>query len=50
MFVGEFGGLQILVNNVGVICDNLLFKMIDEDWMFVMEVYLCGVFLCSQIV
>ena len=47
--VGEFGGLQILVNNAGVIRDNLLFKMSDEDWSLVMEVHLRGAFLCSQL-
>src|SRR5690242_12610422 len=30
--VGEFGALHILVNNAGVIRDNLLFKMSDDDW------------------
>jgi 3-oxoacyl-[acyl-carrier protein] reductase len=44
----EFGGLHILVNNAGVIRDNLLFKMTDEDWTMVMEVHLRGAFLCSQ--
>jgi 3-oxoacyl-[acyl-carrier protein] reductase len=47
--VGEFGGLQILVNNAGVLRDNLLFKMSDDDWTIVMEVHLRGAFLCSQI-
>jgi 3-oxoacyl-[acyl-carrier protein] reductase len=47
--VGEFGGLQILVNNAGVIRDNLLFKMSDDDWTIVMEVHLRGAFLCSQL-
>jgi 3-oxoacyl-[acyl-carrier protein] reductase len=46
---GEFGGLHILVNNAGVIRDNLLFKMSDDDWTLVMEVHLRGAFLCSQI-
>ena len=46
---GEFGGLHILVNNAGVIRDNLLFKMTDDDWTMVMEVHLRGAFLCSQI-
>ena len=46
---GEFGGLQILVNNAGVIRDNLLFKMSDDDWSLVMEVHLRGAFLCSQL-
>ena len=35
--VGEFGGLHILVNNAGVLRDNLLFKMTDDDWTLVME-------------
>src|SRR5919198_6035735 len=47
--VGEFGRLHILVNNAGVIRDNLLFKMTDDDWTLVMEVHLRGAFLCSQI-
>ena len=47
--VGEFGGLHILVNNAGVLRDNLLFKMTDDDWTIVMEVHLRGAFLCSQI-
>ncbi|MEO6887265.1 MAG: SDR family NAD(P)-dependent oxidoreductase [Jatrophihabitantaceae bacterium] len=47
--VAEFGGLQILVNNAGVLRDNLLFKMTDDDWTLVMEVHLRGAFLCSQI-
>jgi 3-oxoacyl-[acyl-carrier protein] reductase len=45
----EFGGLQILVNNAGVIRDNLLFKMSDDDWSLVMDVHLRGAFLCSQL-
>jgi 3-oxoacyl-[acyl-carrier protein] reductase len=47
--VAEFGGLHILVNNAGVIRDNLLFKMTDDDWSLVMDVHLRGAFLCSQI-
>jgi 3-oxoacyl-[acyl-carrier protein] reductase len=47
--VGEYGGLHILVNNAGVLRDNLLFKMSDDDWTVVMEVHLRGAFLCSHI-
>ena len=46
---GEFGGLHILVNNAGVLRDNLLFKMTDDDWTTVMDVHLRGAFLCSSI-
>jgi len=49
VLVGEFGGLHILVNNAGVLRDNLLFKMTDDDWTLVMEVHLRGAFLGSQI-
>jgi len=44
----EFGGLHILVNNAGVLRDNLLFKMTEEDWTIVMNVHLKGAFLCSK--
>src|SRR6266705_3087134 len=47
--VAEYGGLHILVNNAGVLRDNLLFKMSDDDWTTVMDVHLRGAFLCSQI-
>jgi 3-oxoacyl-[acyl-carrier protein] reductase len=47
--VETFGGLHVLVNNAGVLRDNLLFKMTDDDWTLVMEVHLRGAFLCSQI-
>jgi 3-oxoacyl-[acyl-carrier protein] reductase len=47
--VEEFGSLHILVNNAGVIRDNLLFKLTDDDWTTVMEVHLRGAFVCSQL-
>ena len=47
--VAEFGGVHILVNNAGVLRDNLLFKMTDDDWTLVMDVHLRGAFLASQI-
>jgi 3-oxoacyl-[acyl-carrier protein] reductase len=47
--VARFGALHILVNNAGVLRDNLLFKMSDDDWTTVMDVHLRGAFLASQI-
>ncbi len=47
--VERFGALHILVNNAGVIRDNLLFKMSDDDWTTVLDVHLRGAFLASQI-
>jgi 3-oxoacyl-[acyl-carrier protein] reductase len=46
--VEQFGALHILVNNAGVLRDNLLFKMTDDDWTTVMNVHLRGAFLASQ--
>ena len=44
----ELGPPVILVNNAGVLRDNLLFKMTDEDWDTVMAVHLRGAFLMSR--
>jgi 3-oxoacyl-[acyl-carrier protein] reductase len=46
--VEQFGGLHILINNAGVLRDNLLFKMSESDWDTVMNVHLKGAFLCSK--
>jgi 3-oxoacyl-[acyl-carrier protein] reductase len=43
-----FGTVDVLVNNAGVIRDNLLHKMTEEDWDTVMNVHLRGHFLCSR--
>jgi 3-oxoacyl-[acyl-carrier protein] reductase len=44
----ELGPPVVLVNNAGVIRDNLLFKMTDDDWETVMAVHLRGAFLMSR--
>ncbi len=46
--VAQLGSLHILVNNAGVIRDNMLFKMTDDDWTTIMEVHLRGAFLFTQ--
>ena len=45
---GELGGVDVLVNNAGVLRDNLLHKMSVSDWDTVMSVHLRGAFLCSR--
>src|SRR5205807_10509857 len=40
----------VLVNNAGVIRDNLLFKMTDDDWDTVMGVHLRGAFQMTRAV
>jgi 3-oxoacyl-[acyl-carrier protein] reductase len=44
----ELGPPAVLVNNAGVIRDNLLFKMNDDDWDTVLGVHLRGAFLMSR--
>lgn len=46
----ELGAPTVLVNNAGVIRDNLLFKMTTDDWDLVMDVHLKGSFLMTKAV
>jgi 3-oxoacyl-[acyl-carrier protein] reductase len=46
----ELGAPTVLVNNAGILRDNLLFKMTDGDWDAVMAVHLRGAFLMSRAV
>ena len=46
----ELGAPTILVNNAGILRDNLLFKMTETDWDAVMGVHLRGAFLMSRAV
>ena len=46
--VAELGAPTVLVNNAGVLRDNLLFKMSEDDWDTVMGVHLRGAFLMSK--
>src|SRR5580704_18596024 len=44
----ELGPPAVLVNNAGVLRDNLLFKMSEDDWDTVLGVHLRGAFLMSR--
>jgi 3-oxoacyl-[acyl-carrier protein] reductase len=46
----ELGAPTVLVNNAGILRDNLLFKMTTDDWDAVMGVHLRGSFLMSRAV
>ncbi|MCU1544232.1 MAG: beta-ketoacyl-ACP reductase [Microbacteriaceae bacterium] len=46
--VAELGPPTVLVNNAGILRDNLLFKMTDGDWDSVIGVHLRGAFVMSR--
>jgi 3-oxoacyl-[acyl-carrier protein] reductase len=46
----ELGPPVVLINNAGIIRDNLLFKMSEDDWEMVLGVHLRGAFLMSRAV
>ena len=46
----ELGAPTVLVNNAGIIRDNLLFKMTNDDWDAVINVHLRGAFLMTRAV
>ena len=46
----SLGAPTVLVNNAGVIRDNMLFKMTEDDWDTVLGVHLRGAFLMSRAV
>ncbi|SDI77410.1 3-oxoacyl-[acyl-carrier protein] reductase [Actinokineospora alba] len=46
----ELGAPTVLVNNAGILRDNLIFKMTDDDWDLVMNVHLRGSFLMTRAV
>ncbi len=48
--VAELGAPTILVNNAGIIRDNLLFKMSEDDWDAVLTVHLRGAFTMTKAV
>jgi 3-oxoacyl-[acyl-carrier protein] reductase len=48
--VDALGSPTVLVNNAGILRDNLLFKMTLDDWDAVMSVHLRGAFLMSRAV
>jgi 3-oxoacyl-[acyl-carrier protein] reductase len=46
----EFGGLDVLVNNAGIVHESLLAELDSADWDRVLATNLRGVFLCTRFV
>src|SRR6195952_717122 len=44
----ELGAPTILINNAGILRDNLIFKMTEDDWDAVIGVHLRGAFLMTR--
>src|SRR3954447_1903664 len=46
--IDTFGGLDVLVNNAGILRDRMLFSMTEEEWDSVIKVHLKGTFGTSR--
>jgi NAD(P)-dependent dehydrogenase (short-subunit alcohol dehydrogenase family) len=46
--VREFGRIDVLVNNAGILRDRMLFNMTEEEWDAVVRVHLKGTFNCTR--
>ncbi|TMA64513.1 MAG: SDR family oxidoreductase [Deltaproteobacteria bacterium] len=46
--VREFGAIDVLVNNAGILRDRMLFNMTEEEWDAVIAVHLKGTFNCTR--
>jgi 3-oxoacyl-[acyl-carrier protein] reductase len=46
--VATYGGLDIVVNNAGVVRDRMLFSMSDDEWDLVIRIHLRGHFLLCR--
>lgn len=49
-FIGQFGGVDILINNAGIFRDQVIWKMTDDQWRDVIDVDLTGAFNCARAV
>ena len=47
---GEFGDIEVLINNAGITRDNLFMRMKPADWELVLKINLTGAFNCCKAV
>ena len=45
----QWGPVEILVNNAGIINDSLVVRMTDEAWDSVVDIHMRGTFLCTRL-
>jgi len=43
-----FGGVDVLVNNAGIVRDRMIFNMTEAEWESVLKVHLTGTFACMR--
>ncbi len=48
--VDEYGKIDMLVNNAGVVKDHFITKMTLEDWDYILGINMKGAFLCIRAV
>jgi 3-oxoacyl-[acyl-carrier protein] reductase len=46
--IGEFGGLDIVLNNAGILRDRMIYNMSEDEWDAVIRVHLKGHFCVSR--
>jgi NAD(P)-dependent dehydrogenase (short-subunit alcohol dehydrogenase family) len=46
--VREFGAIDVLVNNAGILRDRMIFNLSEEEWDAVIRVHLKGTFNCTR--
>ena len=47
--IDTFGGLDVVVNNAGILRDRMLFSMAEEEWDSVIKVHLKGTWASSRV-